>query len=80
MGLLSGLSYLHEPFEEAVGADEVDVEVKNGQHADLHLYYLLLVVGLVTHIHIVFDKWWPDLLVFASNEHGGDADKLQIFF
>ena len=26
----------------------------------------------------IFDQWWPDLLVLASDEHGRDSDELEV--
>jgi hypothetical protein len=69
MSHLISLGNLHESLEEAIRRDKVNIEVKLCEHAKLHVDDLLLVIGVITHVDIILDKWWPYLFILASNEH-----------
>ena len=61
-----------------MGTDEINVEIEDCEHVDLHLDNLLLVVCFVTHVDVILDQWWPDLLVLAGDEHGRNTNELEV--
>lgn len=70
MSHLISLSNLHEPLKEAIGRHKVNIEVKLCKHTELHVDDLFLVIGVITHVDVVLNEWWPYLLVLTSHEHG----------
>lgn len=78
MSHLISLSNLHESLEEAVGRYKVNVEVKLSEHTQFHVDDLFFVIGIITHMNIVFNKGWPYLLILASDEHSGHSNQLEV--
>ena len=67
---LISLGNLHESLKEAVRRHKVHIKVKLSEHTKLHIDDLFFVIGVVTHMDVVLDEWWPYLLILASDEHG----------
>ena len=55
-----------------------ELEVESLEDSELHLADLHLSVGVVRDVHEVRDGRGVNLLDLGDQEHGGDADKLQL--
>lgn len=67
-----------ESFEEGVGADLKNVEVKAGEDDVLHLNDFFFGVGFVSDVHEVANFRSVDFFVFGGYEHCADCDKLEL--
>mmetsp|Transcript_4150 Transcript_4150/g.12513 ORF Transcript_4150/g.12513 Transcript_4150/m.12513 type:complete len:212 (-) Transcript_4150:867-1502(-) len=78
LALLISLRSLEVPQQKVIVGGNSESVLEGVEHDPLHLQQLLLRVGLVANEHKVLHLWRPDLLVLGRQEHGRDADELQV--
>lgn len=61
------LGDLYKSIKERIGRNKINIEVKFSEHTHFLIDDLLFIVGIVTHVYVIFYKWGPNLFVFTSN-------------
>jgi len=71
---------LEVTLEEAKARGKGQVELESTQDQELHLKHVFFSVGAISYVDEVLDLRWVNLFVFARQEKGCDADKLELSF
>lgn len=69
---------LRVPAQEVERQRPAESEIQFLKHPAFHGQHVLACVRLIRHVDKVVDLWCPRLLELGRDEHGGEANQLQL--
>ena len=64
--------------QKRISRNNTNRKIQSAQDINLHGQYILFTKSAITHINEIINKWWPNLLILASNKHSRNGNKLKM--